>query len=209
MNPSFVSGTEHSVALSGKGTLPSPYPRSSGAYMGYGTSNAEGANFTQSAESGEHAFPKRGLRDRIAYPFRAIKNRIINSANLGGFIVSGLTVCVPMLVGAGVGGIAGGIVKLAKLIANKDSDALKMGAIIGGVVMGLLAALPSIAVGLVSQVAFAVVGLVASVFFLPVDIYHAATLDQSKLKPDHIVPRIRQVLANNWENITKHISDQE
>ncbi|MFK0573083.1 hypothetical protein [Endozoicomonas sp.] len=184
MNIGAVIGGAGSVSTDHKSTQAGS-EQETGRPLGKGWKPYNGPNIVKNAD-GIYEFEKTPLQKRVAYPFRAIKNRMINSAMLGGIIAGVLAISIPALVGSVVGGVAGGVVKLAKMVAGHDSNAHKVGAAIGRIT-GILVSMPAaITLGVVAAAAFAVIGLAGGVIHLPVDVYHAVTMDESKLRPDPI-----------------------
>ncbi|KEI72655.1 hypothetical protein GV64_19675 [Endozoicomonas elysicola] len=149
-------------------------------FMGLDATEAEGARYSRSSDSSES---KSSIRDRIAYPFRAIKNQLIQSAFWGGVAGAAVGFSIPAFVGYVTGSIAGGIVKLAKMIGCQNSNARKIGAAIGLITGGLVGLPVAVALAAVGVAAGVVIGTAGSVVKLPVDIYRAATLDKSELNP--------------------------
>ncbi len=179
MDASFVDGTNRSDYQFGAGVQSTPDGQS-GNFMGYSSSATEGAKYTQSSDNSES---KSSIRDRIAYPFRAIKNQLIKSAFWGGLAGAAVGFSIPAFLGYVTGSVVGGIVKLAKMVGGHDSNAYKIGAVIGVITGGLVGLPVAVALAAVGAAAGVVIGTAGSVVKLPVDIYRAATLDKSDLNP--------------------------
>lgn len=190
MDASFVDGTNRSDYQFGAGTQ-STLDGQIGDFMGYSSSATEGARYAQSSDNSE---PKSSIRDRIAYPFRAIKNQLIKSAFCGGLAGAAVGFSIPAFVGYVTGGVVGGIVKLAKMVGGHDSNAHKIGAAIGVITGGLVGLPVAVALAAVGAAAGVVIGTAGSVVKLPVDIYRAATLDKSDLNPWELEVQNREEL---------------
>lgn len=164
-------------------------PKKKVRFAGFDTSSDEGARYSRSSDNSESTS---SIRDRIAYPFRAIKSQLRRSVLEGGVAGAVAGFSIPVFVGYVTGSIVGGIVKLAKMIAGCNSDARKIGGAIGALTSGLVGLPIAVALAVVGAVAGIVIGTAGSVIKLPVDIYHAATLDKSKLNPWELAAKERQ-----------------
>ena len=151
-----------------------------GQYMGRSASPVDGVRHSEDSDNSE---AKTSIKDRIAYPFRAIKNRLLGFCGLGAGVGAAVGFSIPVLVGAVTGFCIGGVVKLAKMFAGRESDAHINGAFIGaaaGFVIGLPFAAAGAVVGAVGGI---IAGTAGNLAMLPVDIYRAATLPEDQLNP--------------------------
>lgn len=122
------------------------------------------------------------LKDRLIYPFKAIRNRLytamLNGGSAGVFLGMGIGIGV----GAPVGFVAGMIPQLVGLLLFSFEPYAVAGATAAGVHLGMRSGtLPGFGIGAVTALASVAIGLIASVVHLPRDIYHAATLDKPRL----------------------------
>ena len=133
------------------------------------------------------------LKDRLTYPLRATKKRIMNMAGIG--LAAGL--CAPTIATGAVFGLAGNIFgstigKLIKCLFLPSSET-SPGEFCAGVgfCAGTLLALPAgVVLGAVVAAAFAVIGLVSNMLTLPIDIYNAKTLnDKADLYPEPLMAK--------------------
>lgn len=121
------------------------------------------------------------LKDRLVYPFKAIRNRIYTAALTGGSAGIFLSMGVGLGTGAVTGFALGMIPQVLQILTfsfksyaldiacvGKDAG-IRIGAFFGWVI-GAVAALASVAIS-----------LALSVVHLPRDIYHAATMDKPRL----------------------------
>ena len=126
------------------------------------------------------------LLDRIAFPLKAsavrISNAITAGATVGGVGFGAVGAGIGAGIGGGLGACVGGLMKLANMAKGKDSQALKIGAMLGGIVGavigGIGTGLPGAVIG---AMGFAVVQLVGGVFQLPCDLYYAFTAEKLEL----------------------------
>ena len=121
------------------------------------------------------------LKDRLIYPFKAIRNRLytamLNGGSAGVFLGMGLGIGV----GAPVGFAAGIIPQLAGLLLFSFEPYVLAGAAAGGIIGMRSGAFLGFGIGAATALASVAIGLIVSVVHLPRDIYHAATMDKPRL----------------------------
>ncbi|USE38630.1 hypothetical protein [Endozoicomonas sp. SCSIO W0465] len=162
---------------------------------------AEGERYSISSDSLES---RSSIRDRIAFPFRTIKNQLIKSTIGLGFGAAIAGGAITGLVGGIPGGIAGGIVKLAKMIGGQDSDAFKNGSVLGAIVTAVLGLPVTLALAVAGAVVGLVIGTAGSLVKLPVDIYRATALDPRDLnKFEQELKKFEADLDSVWAELSK------
>lgn len=149
------------------------------------------------------------LLDRTTFPLklsvRKMANAFSKGATTGGLVTGIIGAGAGKLIGSGVGAGLGGLVKLAKMIQGKHSDAIERGAMLGGtvgaVIGGLGAGIPGAAI---AALAFGVCQLGERIVNLPFDIYHAVTANKLEL-PEHFFVKIYQELMEAAKDIMETI----
>ncbi|WP_257263317.1 hypothetical protein [Endozoicomonas sp. ONNA2] len=169
------------------------FTRCESQFAGRKTSESEATRQTESNRSFDET---PSLKDRLIYPLYAAKNRILKIAGFG----AKAGIFTPMIAAAAICGLAGNIIgtTVGSLVQsiffmNSDISASKTGTLVGLIIGGVLALPAALVLGAVAAAAFAVIGLAGSVFTLPVDVYHAITLDnKADLHPEPV--RVKDIL---------------
>ncbi|MBO9483209.1 MULTISPECIES: hypothetical protein [Gammaproteobacteria] len=125
---------------------------------------------------------KPSLKDRLVYPFKAVRNRILTAMMFGG----SAGMFMGMGAGAAVGATAGFTVALIPQILDLLTFSFNPYIVAAGAYVGKEAgirtgAVLGLGIGAVATLASAAIALALSVVHLPRDIYHAATLDAPRL----------------------------
>ena len=121
------------------------------------------------------------LKDRLIYPFKAIRNRLHTAMLSGGSAGVFLGMGIGTGVGAPLGFAAGIIPQLQGLLLLSFEPYVLAGAVAGGMIGMRAGAFLGFGIGAATALASVAIGLIASVVHLPRDIYHAATLDKPRL----------------------------
>lgn len=160
------------------------YP-DSGRFKGMATSEVDATRHTEG-----NALPNEAptLNDRLTYPLRAAKDRIIYLSALGAKI----GISIPTYVAGTIFALAGGIigVTVGRLIKyqffpNAETHPETLGASIGFVAGSFLAYPAAIVLCLVTSAAFTIISPACIFFTFPVDIYNAITLNnKADMYPD-------------------------
>ncbi|WP_422461689.1 hypothetical protein [Endozoicomonas sp. ALB115] len=137
---------------------------------------------TQKSMSGTDFLAKPSLKDRLVYPFKAVRNRILTAMMFSG----SAGMFLGMGAGAAVGATAGFTVALIPQILDLLTFSFNPYIVAAGAYVGKEAgirtgAVLGLGIGAVATLASAAIALALSVVHLPRDIYHAATLDAPRL----------------------------
>lgn len=152
----------------------------SGRFKGMGTSEVAATRHTEGKALLNEA---PSLKDRLIYPLRAAKKRIINMAGIGlaaGYFVPLMgTGAILGLVGNFIGSTIGRLIQCL-FLPGSETHPGNFGADVG-FYAGIFLALPAgVVLGAVAAAAFAVIGLAGNIITLPVDIYNAKTLNNKE-----------------------------
>ncbi len=170
--------------------------RDSSRFQGMSTSEVEATRHTESNALLNEA-PT--LKDRLIYPLRAAKKRIINMAGIGlatGYYAPTIgTGAILGLVGNLIGSTIGRLIQCL-FLPGSETHPGDSGASVG-FCAGIFLALPAgVVLGAVAAAAFAVIGLAGNIITLPVDIYNAKTLNiKEDLYPEPLMAK------EIWETI--------
>lgn len=162
----------------------------SGRYNGMGTSEVATTRHTETKALLNEA---PSLKDRLIYPLRAAKKRIINMAGIGlaaGYYAPTIgTGAILGLVGNFIGSTIGRLIQCL-FLPGSETNPGDYGAGVG-FYAGIFLALPAgFVLGAVAAAAFAVIGLVGNIITLPVDIYNAKTLNNKEdLYPEPLMAK--------------------
>ena len=152
-----------------------------GSFNGMNTTNCSLASLSHEKSSSADFSDKPKLKDRLIYPFKAIRNRLytamLHCGSAGVFLGMGIGIGV----GGSVGFVAGIIPQLAGLLLFSFEPYVLAGAMAGGLIGMRSGTFLGFGIGAATALASVAIGLIASVVHLPRDIYHAATLDKPGL----------------------------
>lgn len=153
-----------------------------GRFGHWKTTKRSTTSVTQESMPSTDLLAKPSLKDRLVYPFKAVRNRILTAMAFGG--AAGMF--MGMGVGAAVGATAGFTVGLIPQILDLLTFSFNPYIVAAGAYVGKEAgirtgAVLGLGIGAVATLASAAIALALSVVHLPRDIYHAATLDAPRL----------------------------
>lgn len=148
-----------------------------GQYQGVSASKF---NSTRKINSNPSLNEAPSLKDRLTYPLRAAKNRILDLSALGaktGFYIPTYGAgAILALAGGIIGGTVGRLIKY-QFFPNAESSPLTFGATVGFIAGFFLACPAGIVLGIVTTTAFTIISPAYIIFTFPVDIYNAITLN--------------------------------
>lgn len=125
---------------------------------------------------------KPSLKDRLVYPFKAVRNRILTAMIFSGSVGMIMGMGAGVAVGATAGFTVALIPQILDLLTFSFNPYIVAGGAYVGKEIGIRAgAVLGLGIGAVATLASAAIALALSVVHLPRDIYHAATLDAPRL----------------------------
>lgn len=157
------------------------YKSAVGSFNSMNTTKHSTASWIHEKSSSADFSDKPKLKDRLIYPFKAIRNRLytamLNGGSAGVFLGMGIGIGL----GAPVGFAAGIIPQLLGLLVFSFEPYVLAGALVGTELGMRSGTIPGFGIGAATALASVAIGLIVSVVHLPRDIYHAATLDKPRL----------------------------
>ncbi len=125
---------------------------------------------------------KPSLKDRLVYPFKAARNRILTAMRFSGSAGMFMGMGVGAAVCATAGFTVGLIPQILDLLTFSFNPYIVAAGAYAGKEAGIrIGAVLGLGIGAVATLASAAIALALSVVHLPRDIYHAATLDAPRL----------------------------
>ena len=170
--------------------------RNDGQFLGMSASESD---TTRQIKSNPFLNEAPSLKDRLTYPLRAAKNRILDLSALGaatGFYIPTYGAgAILALAGGIIGGTVGKLIKY-QFFPNSENSPLTYGATAGFIAGFFLACPAGIVLGIVTTTAFTIISPAYIIVSFPVDIYNAITLsNKADLYPENSTGK------KFWDNV--------
>lgn len=174
-----------------------------GKFQGKGTSALD---TTRQIKSNPFLNETPSLKDRLTYPLRAAKIRIIDMSAFGastGFHIPTYGAGAIFALGGGIiGGTVGRLIK-HQFFPNAENTPTFYGATLGFIAGFFLACPAGIVLGVVTTAAFTIISPAYVILTLPVDIYNAITLNnKADLYPENSTGK------EFWDNVRNFRFDE-
>lgn len=165
----------------------------------FGVRGASALDTTRQIKSNPSLNEAPSLKDRLTYPLRAAKNRLIDlsafGAGMGFYIPTFGAGAIFALAGGIIGGTVGKLIKY-QFFPNSEKSPLTFGATAGFTIGLFLGSPAGLVLGIVSTIAFTIISPAYIIVTFPVEIYNAITLNnKADLYPENSPGKIF------WDNV--------